>query len=288
MLEISAAARTHVGKVRSKNEDSFCVEQGLGLFLVADGMGGHASGEVASRMAVEVIKETYEKSVEQNSPILVGKRDPRFSMAANWLLSSIRFANRAVFEVAQEEHAYNGMGTTLAGLLARWDKIIQIHVGDSRIYRVRKETVEQLSEDHSLVAQQLKMGLLTAEEVKVSPAKNVITRAIGIHKDVEIDVRQHRWMEGDTYLLCSDGFSDVVAQDKILDILDRNDYNPDASSDALIKEALDSGGHDNITVVLVRLGKRTSRMRQVRETISRLLGFLSRVKASENKDSLVT
>ena len=273
MLEIMARGRTHVGKVRAKNEDNFCIDTDLGLFMVADGMGGHASGEIASRMALDVIKETYEISPQRNTARLVGKRNPKLSKAANRLLGSVRFANRAVFELSQKEHPDYGMGTTLVGLLAQRDRILQLHVGDSRIYRVRDGNIEQLTEDHSLVMEQFKMGLLTEDEARLSPAKNVITRAIGIDRDVDIAVRQHRWIEGDTYLLCSDGFSDLVASEEIPDILEHHDFDLEDSSEAFVHLALERGGHDNITVVLVRLGKKQSKIVRLGEKVGEWLGF---------------
>jgi protein phosphatase len=271
MLEIAATGRTHVGKIRTKNEDSFCIDTELGLFLVADGMGGHASGEVASRMAIEVVKETYEKSYKDKNATLLGKRDPRLSRVANRIVSSIRFANRAVFELSQKEYANIGMGTTLVGLLAQRDKIIQLHVGDSRIYRIRGGEALQLTEDHSLVTEQLKLGLLTEEEVKFAPAKNVITRAIGINKEVAVDIQHHAWVEGDTYLLCTDGFSDLIDTHEIPEIVERHNYDLDASNEAFIEAALDRGGQDNITVVLIRLGRKMSRTRRLKEKLQEWL-----------------
>jgi PPM family protein phosphatase len=268
ILEIMALGRTHVGRVRTNNEDSFCVDNDLGLFLVADGMGGHASGEVASRMAVEIIRETYQRSLNSRDAPLVGKHDPALSMAANRLLSSIRLANRAIFESSEKDPRYHGMGTTLVGLLSQEDHLIQFHVGDSRIYRLRSGEIQQVTEDHSLVVQQLKLGLLTEEEARRSKAKNVITRAIGVLKDVDVDLFVQEWIEDDTYLLCSDGLSDHVTPVDMQELLAHGELA--SSGDALIERALEKGGHDNITVVLVRLG----RMRQggLRGTIGKIFG----------------
>jgi serine/threonine protein phosphatase PrpC len=270
MLDIMAIGRTHQGMVRSNNEDSFCVDKELGLFMVADGMGGHASGEVASRMAVEIIKETFEKSLKDKDVPLVGRMDPGLSAEANRLLSSIRFANRAIFEMSQKGPEFYGMGTTLVGLLAQADHMIQVHVGDSRIYRFRSGQVTQLTEDHSLVLHQVKLGLLTEDEARASRAKNVITRAIGVLRDVEVDLQMHEWVEGDTYVLCSDGLSDLLSADEIGQLLESTGTDLGASGDALIQMALDRGGHDNVTVVLVRLGKMKHRAGLIRGTIGRI------------------
>jgi protein phosphatase len=271
MLEIIAVGRTHVGRVRMNNEDSFCVDEGLGLFLVADGMGGHASGEVASRMAVDIIREAYQKSQNQKDAPLMGRHDPSLSPEANRVLSSIRLANRAIFEMAEKEMRYRGMGTTLVGLLAGRDHVLQFHVGDSRIYRFRGGELEQVTEDHSLVVQQLKLGLLTEEEARNSKAKNVITRALGVQRDVEVDIWPREWVEGDTYLLCSDGLSDYVPHGDIGDALTQWVQKPDACADVLIQAALDRGGHDNVTVVLVQLGR--LRQGRLRGTLGRFLGL---------------
>jgi protein phosphatase len=271
ILDIMAIGRTHQGRVRTNNEDSFCVDHDLGLFLVADGMGGHASGEVASRMAVEIIKETYEKSLNSKDSPLVGKHDPNVPMGANRLLSAIRLANRAIYELAEKELHYRGMGTTLVGLLAQREDLIQVHVGDSRIYRFRGGEVQQVTEDHSLVMQQFKLGLLTEEEAKASRAKNVITRAVGVLKDVDVDLRRQEWLEGDTYLLCSDGLSDLLSPPDMQEILRGKEDDLEGCGEALIQQALDRGGHDNVTVVLVHLGKMKSS--GIRGTLGRFLGF---------------
>ncbi len=271
MLEIMAMGRTNMGRVRTNNEDSFCVDKDLGLFLVADGMGGHSSGEVASRMAVEITKETYERSLTSKDLPLVGKHDPGLSMGGNRILSAIRLANRAIFELAEKDPRCYGMGTTLVGLLAEKDHLVQFHVGDSRIYRMRGGEVQQITEDHSLVAQQLKLGLLTEEEAKASRAKNVITRALGVLKEVEVDLELLEWVEGDTYLLCSDGLSDLVTPPDMIEVLARHGEDLEASAEALIQVALERGGHDNVTAVLVHLGR--MKPGGIRGTLGRILGL---------------
>jgi protein phosphatase len=266
-----AVGRTHVGKVRTNNEDCFALNPELGLFLVADGMGGHASGEVASRMAVEIIQEAYQRGVKNRNAPLVGKPDPKLSWAANRLLSSVRLANRAIHELGEKEPGYRGMGTTLVGMLMQDDHLLQFHVGDSRIYRLRDGTMEQVTEDHSLVAQQRRLGLLTEEEARSSKAKNVITRAIGVLKEVEVDLLPQPWVEGDTYLLCTDGMSDHVSIREMKEVLLSGSERLEDCGDALIQLALEKGGKDNVTVVLVRLGK--MKPGGLRKTLERFLGF---------------
>lgn len=253
-MDIMAVGHTHVGRMRENNEDSLCVDLELGLFMVADGMGGHASGEVASRMAVELIRDAYGSSVREAEGL---QQDPQdvLSMEARDLLRSIQLANRAIFQLSEQDPRYRGMGTTLAGIAGQDDHLLQFHVGDSRIYRLRAGRLEQVTEDHSLVVQQIKMGLITEEEARTSRARNVITRAMGVKWDVEVDLCVQPWEEGDLYMLCSDGLSDLVPQDTMGRLLSSHGEDLEAASQALVQEALERGGHDNITVVLVRLGR---------------------------------
>lgn len=253
-MDIMAVGHTHVGRVRKNNEDSLCVDLELGLFMVANGMGGHAYGEVASRMAVELIREAYGRSVREGESL---QQTPEvvLSMEARNLLRSIQLANRAIFQLSEQDPRYRGMGTTLAGIAGQQHHLLQFHVGDSRIYRLHAGRLEQVTEDHSLVVQQVKMGLLTEEEARTSRARNVITRAVGVQWDVEVELCVRPWEEGDLYMLCSDGLSDLVPQDTMERLLSSHGRDLEGASRALVQEALDRGGHDNITVVLLRLGR---------------------------------
>jgi serine/threonine protein phosphatase PrpC len=273
MLEMMATGRTDVGSVRTNNEDSYCVDAELGLFMVADGMGGHVSGEVASQMAVEFVLDTYAKALRRKGVPLVDKYDPHLSVVENRLLSCIHSANRAIYELSRKETRYHGMGTTLVGLLAQEDHLMQFHVGDSRVYRLRSGEFRQLSEDHSLVAEQVKLGLLTESEARTSRAKNVITRALGVHKTVEVDVRQHEWAEGDLYLLCSDGLSDNLTSQEMRDILLRHTGDLEASIHQLIQTALEYRASDNVTAVLLKLGRMRTKSHRLRGTLERILKF---------------
>ncbi len=245
-MNVTAVGRTHVGRVRGNNEDCFCVDEGLGLFLVADGMGGHSSGEVASRMAVEMLHQAYagasEEATWKDNPLEEEKR----------LIQNIQMANRAIHQLSLKEQHYRGMGTTLAGILLRHDFLLCFHVGDSRIYKYR-DTLDQLTEDHSVVAQQIKMGVLTEEQARTSRIKNVITRAIGVQWDVEVDVSVQHAQEGDIYMICSDGLSDFVSLEAMEKVLVTHSGDLGKAASRLVEEALEKGGHDNITVVLIRL-----------------------------------
>jgi protein phosphatase len=252
-VEIRYGGKTDVGRVRSNNEDNLGIDDGLGLFLVADGMGGHASGEIASEMAVEIIKDNYQRALKEKNQTFVGPYDKTLLPASNRLLSSARIANRAIFEAAQEKDEYHKMGTTLVALLLQEPTAILAHVGDSRIYRIRDVSIELLTQDHSLVNQQLKLGLITADEARSSKAKNIITRAIGLKRTISIDVDEQMIQEDDRFVLCSDGLTDLVIDDEILEVV--LNYRGDLSGacDRLVELANQKGGHDNITVILVHL-----------------------------------
>lgn len=252
-MEILFGGKTDVGKVRKNNEDNFSIDEGLGLFVVADGMGGHASGEIASEMAAHIITENYQRAIKGKNKTFVGPYDDALSPASNRLLSSTRIANMAIFEAAQKDDKYHKMGTTLVVLLLQEQTAILAHVGDSRIYRIRDESIEQLTQDHSLVNQQMKLGLITEDEARSSKAKNIITRAIGLKRTVAIDVGEQMIQEDDRFVLCSDGLTDLVKDDEILDIVLNNTGELSEACDRLIEQANQRGGHDNITVILVHV-----------------------------------
>jgi len=239
-MNFKFAAKTDIGKKRKANEDTFCVADDIGLFLVADGMGGHAAGEIASQVAVEVVKLSLTDWLKKGPP-----NSEIFARA-------IQLANKAVFEMAVQNRGMKGMGTTLAGILLCNDGFATANVGDSRIYRIRDNAIEQLSKDHSLISQQLSMGLITKEEAKKSAHKNIITRAIGVSEFVEVDTRDEDTIENDFVLICSDGLTSMVEDGDILDTIRRGADNPDNTCEELISLANFNGGDDNITAVLVK------------------------------------
>jgi PPM family protein phosphatase len=251
-MEYTGIGRTDVGRKRSGNEDSFCVAQDLGLFVVADGMGGHAAGEVASRLAVETIQEWMRKYTRGESTTLVGQPLTGVSERANWLLSSIRLANRMIFDAAQGGKEYAGMGTTLVAALSIKDRIALAHVGDSRIYRIRDDQITQLSKDHSFVQQQLERGIISAEEAHDSQYRHLITRALGLKESVEVDLVEHDVVADDLLLLCSDGLSDLLEDEEMLATIREHADDLEKSCQALIDRANFKGGDDNVTVLLIR------------------------------------
>lgn len=239
-MNIKFSAKTDLGKKRKLNEDSFCVAEDIGLFLVADGMGGHSAGEIASQTAVEVVKLSLSDWIRKGPP-----NSEIFARA-------IQLANKAVFEMAEKGQGMKGMGTTIAGILVCNGSFVAANVGDSRIYRIRNNNIEQLSKDHSMVALQVSMGLITAEDAKKSAHKNVITRAVGTAQAVEVDTRDEEIKKSDLILICSDGLSSLAEDKDMLDIINRCGDNLDNACEGLIGLANFNGGDDNITVVLVK------------------------------------
>lgn len=252
-MRVRAAARTDVGRRRSNNEDTLCVEESLGLFIVADGLGGHASGEVASRLAVETIREQVAGCVAgAKPPPALGPPVDGASEGANHLVNSIRFANQVIHGAAGSRPDYQGMATTVVAALLLRDRVALAHVGDSRIYRFRDGKLEQLSRDHSLVQEQLALGVISEAEAQVSPQRHVVTRAVGMEPAVQVDVQEQAVRGGDILLLCSDGLTDMLDEPAILETVAGAGDDLDAACGALVERANAAGGKDNITAVLVR------------------------------------
>ena len=250
-LRIEVAGETNVGMKRNHNEDNFSILEDSGLYIVADGMGGHASGEVASKMAVDAMKEFFAATANDPERTWPYKMDRSKGYEENRLITSIKLANLRIYESAQRDPRQRGMGTTLVTIFAVEDGVYIAHVGDSRVYRVRDGQIEQLTEDHSLLNDYIKMKRLTPEEIANFPHKNVIVRALGMKDTVKVDTRFEQPKADDVYMLCSDGLSGPVSDEEVLEIATAA---PDLKTAAarLIERANSNGGPDNITVVLVR------------------------------------
>jgi len=251
-LEIRASGITDVGLKREGNEDSFSTDDTHNLYIVADGMGGHLAGEVASRIAVEMINASFQRWATNDTPLeeIYGSPDPSLTLPGNYISSSIRLANRVVFEMAREYDQYHGMGTTLAAIHVTPSLIIAANAGDSRIYMIRDGEIERLSRDHTIVSEQVEMGMMTPEEAETSPLKHVLTRNLGSSEDVEADVYEIEPANHDRFVLCSDGLTDLVSDQEILEMT-RAENNPEDLCKVFIKTALRRGGHDNTTVISV-------------------------------------
>ncbi len=248
-----AAAQTDVGQRRRENEDSFCIAAELGLYVVADGMGGHAAGEVASRLAVRTIREWIGKYAQGEATLAAADAPQSGSKEAAWLVSSIQHANRAIFDLAAARSEYSGMGTTIVAALTHDRFITLAYVGDSRIYRVRGGKIVQVSRDHSVVQQHLDQGILSAEEAHRAQYRHMITRALGLKEHVQVDLTQIPVSPGDVLLLCSDGLSDLVKDDEIRTVITSNATDLEKSCRTLIERANSKGGDDNVTTLLVRV-----------------------------------
>jgi PPM family protein phosphatase len=243
LVHLAVAARTDVGRIRKGNEDSLHASANAyrGLFIVADGMGGHAAGEVASEMAVEMVSHQLADLNELQS-----------GDSHNRVAKALRAANRAVFERTRTERDKLGMGSTVSALLLSETRYLVGHVGDSRIYLVRDGQMRQLTKDHSLVQEQVDAGLLTPEQARRHPQSNVITRCIGMADDIDPDVFDGEARVGDSFLLASDGLTGMVDDRRIQQLL-LSRAKPERIVDALIQEANVNGGNDNITAVVVRV-----------------------------------
>ena len=242
---------TNVGRKRNHNEDNFAIMPDFGLFMVADGMGGHASGEVASKMAVDSMQEFFSQTQDDPERTWPYKMDRSKGYEENRLITGIKLANLRIYEAAQRESKKRGMGTTFVSVFTAKDGVFVAHVGDSRVYRFREGKLESLTEDHSLLNDYIKMKRLTPEEIASFPHKNVIVRALGMRDTVKVDTRFEIPLLDDVYLLCSDGLSGPVKDEQIAAILATNGDLKLATS-KLIEAANENGGPDNVTVVCVR------------------------------------
>jgi protein phosphatase len=251
-LRVRFAGETNVGMKREHNEDSYYLPEMERLAIVADGMGGHASGEVASRMAVETVVSYLKETLEEQPLTWPYKIDHGLRHDLNRLTTAIKLANLKIHEEAQRNPACRGMGTTLVSALFAQDALIIAHVGDSRLYRLRDGVFEQITEDHSLLNDYIKMKHLTAEEIAAFPHKNVIVRALGMKATVQVDVLVEEPRLGDVYVLCSDGLSGMVSDAEVADIA-ANEPDLDRACDRLIGMANANGGLDNVTVVAIRV-----------------------------------
>ena len=251
---IKSSGMTDVGLQREGNEDSFSVQDTVGLYMVADGMGGHLAGEVASRVAVEIINKSFGKWSEIQAPPdeIFGFPDESLSREGNYILGSIRLANRVIYEMASEYEQYNGMGTTIVSLLVGSGRIVAANVGDSRMYLVRDNRIERMSKDHTIVAEHVEMGVMTEEEAARSPLRHILTRNLGSSENVDAEVFEIEPSSEDLFILCSDGLTVLATDEEILKIV-LTESDPQRLTRRLIDLALERGAHDNTTVVSVFL-----------------------------------
>jgi protein phosphatase len=242
--------QTDLGRKRASNEDAFFVDDELGLYIVADGMGGHAAGEVASREAVDTLYGMVKRGIGELHELVEPLSEADSRAACRLMESAVQAATYFVYSIAEIDREKSGMGTTISALLALGDYAVTAQVGDSRIYLVNNDTVEQLTEDHTLIAWQLKQGLITPQEAARSPHKNVITRAVGNREYVQVDTRCVPLASGVRFLLCSDGLHGYLRDDDIPSIVGMSG---EGAVERFIALANERGGKDNITAVLVEI-----------------------------------
>ena len=255
---VRAHGTTDVGLVREGNEDALLIHQKAGLYVVADGMGGHNCGEVASQFAIEALMAFYDsndilkkvKEAHRNAVKNLPKDKREVSHHALRLRKAVESANISVFRLSQQHEALRDMGTTVVAVAFSGARMYVANVGDSRVYRMRRNKLQQLTEDHSLVNEYIKMNMLRPEDVDSFPYKNVIVRAVGLHEKVGVDVTWCTVKPGDRVLLCSDGLTDLVRDPEIRDVLKAADE-PNQACLKLTDLAKARGGHDNITTVIL-------------------------------------
>ncbi len=274
-LQVQAWAQTDVGQQRKHNEDNYLVDMELGIFGVADGMGGHAAGEVASETALKVLRRAVAERIEQIRRLVKENPEKNRQRILSLVDESVQCAAKAVYDLSQQKADSRGMGTTLSVLLVAGNKGVVAHVGDSRIFLLRQNQIFQITEDHSLVNEQLRMGLITEEEAERSPYKNVITRAVGAADHVKTDTLFVDLLEGDRFLVCSDGLHGYFEEGEVGPHMAKE--NPEEIPPALIDLANTRGGKDNITAVLVWIEGDSNSDRMKRTEITMRMDLLQRI-----------
>lgn len=247
-MKITSAGVTNIGRKRKVNQDSFLMEPGSRLFVVADGMGGHAGGETASKLTVETVVQS----------LLQDKNSGLTTEPADLVMGAVHRANTAVYSTAEKNKALTGMGTTVVTMYFDAGKLFVGHVGDSRVYMSRQGQLWQVTKDHSLVNEKLKAGLITREQMKRDKSRNVITRSVGFESSVLVDIYEKEVSPGELYLACSDGLSGMVEDPEMQALIDAMAWNTDDLNplvNAMIDKANAHGGDDNITCVVARVDR---------------------------------
>ncbi|PYU69836.1 MAG: Stp1/IreP family PP2C-type Ser/Thr phosphatase [Acidobacteria bacterium] len=253
-VRIASGGVTDVGRVRANNEDCYKIVEPLNLFVLSDGMGGEAHGEIASAMAVETVVKHCLDAETNPAAQVIGAIQPNWSARTKHLTTAVHLANRAIFKSAEKNPDHHGMGATLTAVWIDGPKLSIAHVGDSRAYLLRSGSLLQLTRDHSLVAEQVRRGILTTAEAEESNMQNVLLRALGAQSVIEVDAEEHTLFPRDVLLPCSDGLTRTVTEPEIAGTL-QAETDPGRAAEKLIALANERGGPDNITVVTMRLEK---------------------------------
>lgn len=248
---IEMVACSDPGRVRHNNEDAVYANAAAGLAILADGMGGHNAGEVASGMATTALGSELEHAFKTHPPqMLTANRQP---WAREVMLDVIARTNAAIHLAAQNNPKYSGMGTTLVVVQFYDNRLVAAHVGDSRLYRLRDDNLVRLTRDHSLLQEQIDSGMITPEQARFSPHKNLVTRALGVEAVVHAEIGEHDALQGDVYLLCSDGLNDMAEDNEIAALMTAMSANLSLCATQLVQMANEHGGRDNVSVILVKI-----------------------------------
>jgi len=253
-VRIVSGGVTDMGRVRTNNEDCYRIVAPQNLFVLSDGMGGEAHGEVASALAVETVVKHCLDADANPASLILGEMQPGWSAKTKRLSTAVHLANENIFKSAEENPERHGMGATLTAAWIDGTKLSIAHVGDSRAYLLRSGSLLQLTRDHSLVAEQVRRGILTAAEAEESEMQSVLLRALGAQPEIEVDAEEHILFPRDVLLLCCDGLTRMVTEPEIAGTL-QAETNPTRAAEKLIALANERGGLDNITVIVVRLDK---------------------------------
>jgi serine/threonine protein phosphatase PrpC len=253
-VQIASGGVTNVGRVRTNNEDSFQIVVALNLFVLSDGMGGEAHGEVASALAVETIVNYCSAPDDQDATMIFSDTPAGWAEKTKRLTNAVHLANKSIFDSAQKHQEQRGMGATVTAAWIDGPRLSVAHVGDSRAYLLRGGTLQQLTSDHSLVAEQVRRGILTAAEAERSEMQSVLLRALGAHLDIEVETEEHTLFDRDVVVLCSDGLTRMVTEPEIAGTL-QAEPDPVKAAERLVELANEQGGADNVTVIVIRLGE---------------------------------
>ena len=256
LLHIQSGARTDLGRVRKNNEDCYAIDPSLQLYVLSDGMGGEAHGEVASNLAVQTIVTHCRQSENSRATPIFGESSPDVSERTNRLASAIHLANRKVFETAASNAEQRGMGATIVAAWIDAQRLSLAHVGDSRAYLLRGGSLDQVTADHSLVAEKVRVGILTPQEADASEMQSVLTRAVGTNSTVEVDTDEQALVVGDFVLLCSDGLTRMVTDPEIASTL-LTSASAQEAADRLVDLANENGGVDNVSVIVLRVDEQS-------------------------------
>jgi len=254
-VDVKVGSKTDRGRKRLLNEDSLCCAKEVGLFVLSDGMGGHKAGDVASKIAVETVAENFKANELKKNRSVLQVYNKEFLKETNKLAGTVGLANSKIYETARKSPEYDGMGATIVSVLLSDGMISMAYVGDSRIYLIRGVEIRQLSNDHSLVSEQLEKGLITEQEARNSKLRNVITRALGTDKSVEVEMAEEVILDNDYILMCSDGLHDMVKDEEVMHTVLSFPGKPQKACDSLVELANNKGGNDNISVIVLHFSE---------------------------------